>query len=359
MAQQMPRTSGRQCTATDRLTLDGGPQYGKHRDLTVTHDPDPKTKAPAHKFKARAPRASSYSPSRGLDLSGEMCSARPLRQPWFKEEEEQEEGKAETQQKEVACASGGAEGKAAGAALVGTRVKVWWAVDCKWFTGRVKVYDAALRSYYIHYADGDRKWHKLDQPGEMWRLLAPAPASAHDGIGGRCQDDAGVHLLGGAAPTPPVPGAPPAPPVPPVELIDSRIRVWWTEENAWYAGRVVSVERSAGGSLHTTVAYDDNSTETHDLELETWEMWEEAEAQAQAVEVEAEAHEPSSLPSSSERARNQTCHTALARFLASSSLPSSSERARCGTFGCTLADRHAGLHQMQSHCMVNTCPHSQ
>ena len=265
----------------------------------------------------------------------------------------------ETEEEEVARVSGGAEEEAGGAALVGARVKVWWGGDCKWFTGVVDRYDAARRSHYIRYTDGDWKWHELDQTGEVWRLLAPAPAPAHDGIGGRCQDDAGVHLLGGAAPTPPVPGAPPAPPVPPVELIDSRIRVWWTEEKAWYAGRVVSVERSAGGSLHTTVAYDDNSTETHDLELETWEMWEEAEAQAQAVEVEAEAHEPSSLPSSSERARNQTCHTALARFLASSSLPSSSERARCGTFGCTLADRHAGLHQMQSHCMVNTCPHSQ
>ena len=89
-----------------------------------------------------------------------------------------------------------------------------------------------------------------------------------------------------------------SPTVPPVELVDSRIRVWWTEENAWYAGRVVSVERSAGGSLHTTVAYDDNSIETHDLESETWETWEEAEAQAQAVGAGTEAQEPSSSSSS-------------------------------------------------------------
>ena len=80
----------------------------------------------------------------------------------------------------------------------------------------------------------------------------------------------------------------------PVSLIDSRIRVWWTEEKAWFAGRVVSVERSAGGSLHTTVAYDDNSTETHDLESETWETWKEAEA----VEAGTEAQEPSPLSSS-------------------------------------------------------------
>ena len=347
----------RQANAPVRFVPSGGRQYEKRPSLPVTHDPDPKTWEPAHKRKPPVRRAPERrdSLSRVLDLSEETCSARPLSQ---EHEEKQEAVQAETQKEEVAPAGGGAEKGAGGAALVGAKVKVLWADNCRWYKGVVDRYDAA-RGYHISYADGDQKWHKLDQPGEMWRLLAPAPASAHDGIGGRCQDDAGVHLLGGAAPTPPVPGAPPAPPVPPVELIDSRIRVWWTEEKAWYAGRVVSVERSAGGSLHTTVAYDDNSTETHDLELETWEMWEEAEAQAQAVEVEAEAHEPSSLPSSSERARNQTCHTALARFLASSSLPSSSERARCGTFGCTLADRHAGLHQMQSHCMVNTCPHSQ
>ena len=83
-----------------------------------------------------------------------------------------------------------------------------------------------------------------------------------------------------------------------IPTLDSRIRVWWTEENAWYAGRVVSVERSAGGSLHTTVAYDDNSIETHDLESETWETWEEAEAQAQAVGAGTEAQEPSSSSSS-------------------------------------------------------------
>ena len=57
-------------------------------------------------------------------------------------------------------------------------------------------------------------------------------------------------------------------------LVDSRIRVWWTEEKAWYAGRVVSIERGAGGNLNTTVAYDDGSTETHDLGVEAWEAWE-------------------------------------------------------------------------------------
>ena len=61
-----------------------------------------------------------------------------------------------------------------------------------------------------------------------------------------------------------------------VELVDSRIRVWWTEEKAWYAGRVVSVGRGASGSLHT-VAYDDGLLATHYLqsaELSLNETWE-------------------------------------------------------------------------------------
>ena len=48
-------------------------------------------------------------------------------------------------------------------------------------------------------------------------------------------------------------------------LVDSRIRVWWTEERAWYAGRVISVGRGASGSLHT-VAYDDGARATHYLQ---------------------------------------------------------------------------------------------
>ena len=59
-------------------------------------------------------------------------------------------------------------------------------------------------------------------------------------------------------------------------LVDSRIHVWWTEERAWYAGRVISVGRGASGSLHT-VAYDDGARATHYLQSvesslnETWE----------------------------------------------------------------------------------------
>ena len=75
------------------------------------------------------------------------------------------------------------EEKLGGTALVGARVKVWWGGDCKWFMGVVDRYDAARHSHYIRYADGDQKWHELDQTGEVhllekWRLLErPCAAS--------------------------------------------------------------------------------------------------------------------------------------------------------------------------------------
>jgi len=50
-----------------------------------------------------------------------------------------------------------------------------------------------------------------------------------------------------------------------VKLIGSRIRVYWTVAKAWYAGRVISAGRGVGGILHT-VAYDDNTTQTHYLQ---------------------------------------------------------------------------------------------
>ena len=61
-----------------------------------------------------------------------------------------------------------------------------------------------------------------------------------------------------------------------VDLVNTRIRVWWTGEKAWYAGRVTSVGRGASGSLHT-IAYDDGAQATHYLQSaesalnETWE----------------------------------------------------------------------------------------
>ena len=88
----------------------------------------------------------------------------------------QKKGEVETAEKMVARAGGGAEKIAGGEALVGATVTVYWGGDREWFTGVVKSYDAATRRHLIHYDDGDKKWHELDQTGEVhflekWFLL--------------------------------------------------------------------------------------------------------------------------------------------------------------------------------------------
>ena len=60
--------------------------------------------------------------------------------------------------------------------------------------------------------------------------------------------------------------------------IGSRIRVWWTEEEAWFAGRVVSSKR---GGVHS-VAYDDGVKVTHNLQKEKWEAEQELKRKAPA-----------------------------------------------------------------------------
>ena len=101
-------------------------------------------------------------------------------------------------QEALAYASGGAD-EALGEELVGAWIAVWWEKDRTWYAGVVDRYYAAGRIHYIHYDDDDEYWETLDQLGERWRLLAPAPAPAHGGFAGRSQGDA---------------GAPPAPPAP-------------------------------------------------------------------------------------------------------------------------------------------------
>ena len=109
-------------------------------------------------------------------------------------------------QEVVALASGGAL-VVRGEALEGERIAVWWEGEGRWYTG--VVFKAAPcyacgepyghSSHYIHYDDKTKKWETLDELGEGWRLLAPAPAPAHGGFAGRSQGDAGA---------PPVPPAP-------------------------------------------------------------------------------------------------------------------------------------------------------
>jgi hypothetical protein len=79
--------------------------------------------------------------------------------------------------------------------------------------------------------------------------------------------------------------------------LDSRIRVWWTEEKAWYAGRVVSSERG----VHT-VAYDDGVSLTHDLLKETWETEPVPKRKAEAPKADAPKKRAKKQPPAQEQA---------------------------------------------------------
>jgi len=46
-------------------------------------------------------------------------------------------------------------------ALVGTRVRVWWEGNGRWFSGKVHRYNAATWEHLVLYDDADRKWYVL------------------------------------------------------------------------------------------------------------------------------------------------------------------------------------------------------
>ena len=63
---------------------------------------------------------------------------------------------------------------------MGAKVTVWWEGDGRWFSGTVSKYcsDEGKKNscmHWIHYEDGEKKWHQLDNPLEV----RAAAASRH------------------------------------------------------------------------------------------------------------------------------------------------------------------------------------
>ena len=62
----------------------------------------------------------------------------------------------------------------------GRRISLWWAGDRAWYDGSVSEVETRRRKgsserwFHVNYADGDRKWHHLEHPREVWKLL-PMP----------------------------------------------------------------------------------------------------------------------------------------------------------------------------------------
>eukprot|EP00966_Prymnesium_polylepis_P034442 800359-Prymnesium_polylepis.1 len=83
-------------------------------------------------------------------------------------------------------------------ALIGTRVRLWWASDSTWFVGRVARYDAAGDAHLVAYDDGERKLHVLRV--ETWQVeeaLEAAGGASHSGDGEREREAGGAKGGGG------------------------------------------------------------------------------------------------------------------------------------------------------------------
>ena len=63
-----------------------------------------------------------------------------------------------------------------GDSVVGTRIKLWWGGDRRYYKGVVTKYVAGLvKPYEILYDDGETKYHNLDHSGEVHRRLGEGP----------------------------------------------------------------------------------------------------------------------------------------------------------------------------------------
>ena len=61
----------------------------------------------------------------------------------------------------------------------GTRVRVWWGGNGKWFDGKVIEIHRAFGeppSWRIHYDDNEILWWYLDDPDETWKIIGQPAA---------------------------------------------------------------------------------------------------------------------------------------------------------------------------------------
>ena len=146
--------------------------------------------------------------------------------------------------------------------LVNRRVKVYWKLDDAWYTGRVAKFDPKNDSFRVHYDDGDKKKHWLNN--EKWEEL--------DVIAGTEGSKPG-HSLEGDRCTPAKEDAEglPEAEMPPEMLVGRRIRVFWEGDKEWYHGLINNYDDHTG--MHR-VLYDDGDVGEHVMSdpKERWEL---------------------------------------------------------------------------------------
>ena len=63
-----------------------------------------------------------------------------------------------------------------GAELVGRRVRVYWAPEKTWYSGKIREFNPLTSQHIVYYDDGDQRKYVLSDPLLQWELLEPAVA---------------------------------------------------------------------------------------------------------------------------------------------------------------------------------------
>lgn len=133
-----------------------------------------------------------------------------------------------------------------GQGLTGRRLRIWWPLEQKYFSGVVEGYNKETGQHYVQYDDGDNEWLRLKR--EQWQLeredLPPTGliSGSREGIVKR-QDWS--------------------------QLIGSRLRVWSSILHRFQYGVVIHVP--LWSRPHVQVRYDNGTNVAIDLKKDRWQ----------------------------------------------------------------------------------------
>lgn len=96
--------------------------------------------------------------------------------------------------------------------MIGKKVRVFWPVDERWYTGTVQKYDSSSGEHLLEYQDGDNEWVKIGENNTNSSGMDPMPPSPM----APADNSPGKHVeMGHAPPYGPYPGPPAYHPPPP------------------------------------------------------------------------------------------------------------------------------------------------
>ncbi|KAI9112635.1 hypothetical protein K1719_016301 [Acacia pycnantha] len=123
--------------------------------------------------------------------------------------------------------------------LVGTRVQVWWPVDCKYLRGTIHSFDPAKKKHKVAYDDGFG--HILNLAKEEWDIIADENDS-----------DVAFNIKEYGE-----------------DLVGSNVQVWWPIDCKYLRGVINSFDPT---KKKHKVAYDAGFEEILNLAQEKWDL---------------------------------------------------------------------------------------